>query len=271
MSQDEISLKDLREGDPLTPITPLLNETSLNLHHSHSNLWGSSLHIPCRSHYPHSFHTANPIKAWILKSRSVFKRRAVPTNAAEITHEQTTHLIWEDIEATSDVPTIEDGPRFASLEYLGPWFPGANPIHPKPQTWRTWRSKRQMVLICCSIVATLILFINVAATVYFKIKWKTVGDLGTIYRGDCSQSHRLSSSLHIIINVLSTTLLAASNLCMQLLAAPTRQEIDKAHGNYVWLDIGVPSFRNLKHISKWRSRAVFFLATSSIPLHFLYV
>ena len=167
------------------------------------------------------------------------------------------------------VPTIDDGPRFASLEYLSPWFPEANPAHPKAQTLRVWRTKRQTVLSACSIVAALVLLINTAATVYFKIRWKTIGDIGTIYRGDCSQSHRLSSRLHILINVLSTALLSASNLCMQLLAAPTRQEIDKAHENYIWLDIGVPSFRNLKHIGKRRGVAIVLLATSSIPLHFL--
>lgn len=185
------------------------------------------------------------------------------------THEQSTPLIWEDLEATSYVPTLDDGPRFASLEFLGPWFPEANPAHPKARTWRTWRSKRQIVLSTCSILAFLVLLINVAGTVYFKIRWKPIGDLGTLYRGDCSLSHRLNSRLHVIINILSTTLLAASNLCMQLLAAPTRREVDEAHRNHVWLDIGVPSFRNLKYISKRRRVAIFLLAISSIPLHFL--
>ena len=174
--------------------------------------------------------------------------------------------MWEELEDKSQLPTIDDGPRFATLEHLGPWFPEANP---KAQTWRTWRSKRQTVLRACSAVAFSVLLTNIAATVYFKLRWNSIGGLGTIYRGDCSQSHRLNSGLHIIINVLSTILLAASNLCMQLLAAPTRQEIDKAHKSHVWLDIGVPSFRNLKHISKRRSTAIFLLALSSIPLYFL--
>ena len=201
--------------------------------------------------------------------RSVFKRRPAPSIEAKTTHQAYTPVIWNDLEDASHLPTIDEGPRFASLEYLGPWFPEANPAHPKAQTLRVWRTKRQTVLSAYSIVAALVLLINVAATVYFKIRWKTIGDIGTIYRGDCSQSHRLSSRLHILINVLSTALLSASNLCMQLLAAPTRQEIDKAHDKYIWLDIGVPSFRNLKHISKRRGMAISLLATSSIPLHFL--
>ena len=205
----------------------------------------------------------------IQEFRSVFKRRPAPSIEAKTTHQTYTPVIWNDLEDASHLPTIDEGPRFASLEYLGPWFLEANPAHPKAQTLRVWRTKRQTVLSACSVVAALVLLINVTATVYFKIRWKTIGDIGTIYRGDCSQSHRLSSRLHILINVLSTALLSASNLCMQLLAAPTRQEIDKAHDKYIWLDIGVPSFRNLKHISKRRVMAISLLATSSIPLHFL--
>ena len=219
--------------------------------------------------FQHCVYVADLMKAWLQTFFSAFKRRAAPSSSAEPTQDQMTPLMWEDIEDDLHLPTLDDGPRFATLEYLSPWFPEANPAHPKAQTWRSWRSKRQTVLSACSVVASLVLLTNLAATVYFKIRWKSIGDLGTIYRGDCSQSHRLNSGLHIIINALSTTLLATSNLCMQLLAAPTRQEIDKAHKHHIWLDIGVPSFRNLKHISKRRGIAIFLLAVSSIPLHFL--
>lgn len=258
MAPDEVSLKNLRVDDPMHHITPLLDETSSQLGHSHTNKWESSFHFAGWSQR-------------FQKVLSIFQRRAASSNPTEPTQEESIPLIWEDLEATSNVPTIDDGPRFATLEYLSPWFPEANPAHPKAQTWRTWRSKRQTVLISCSFIACLVFLINLVTVVYLKIRWKTIGDFGTIHRGDCSQSHRLNSSLHIIINVLSTILLGASNLCMQLLAAPTRQEIDEAHKNYVWLDIGVPSFRNLAYISKRRSVAVFLLAISSIPLHFLSV
>ena len=227
MTQDEISLEDLTVGDPSDPATPLVNKISANLERNSTNLWESSFRIDCKSHCPYRVHAADPIKAWIQTFRSVFKRRAAPSNAAKTTHEQATPLIWEDLEDASHGPTIDDGPRFASVEYLGPWFPEANPAHPKAQTLRVWRSKRQTALSAFSIVAAVVLLINIATTV------------------------------------------SASNFCMQLLAAPTRQEIDKAHKNKKWLDIGVPSVRNLKYISKRRGIAIFLLATSSIPLHFL--
>lgn len=180
-----------------------------------------------------------------------------------------TPLIPEEWEPMSILSTTNDRQRFATLVHLRPWFPEADPAHSKSQTWRTWRSKRKNVLRGCATIAGLVLAVNVSATVYVKSRWKLTGDLGTIYREHCSKAKQLDSCLHILINILSTALLSVSNLCMQLLAAPTRQEVDKAHGEFHWLDIGVPSFRNLWHISSKRRAVVILLAATSIPLHFL--
>ena len=57
---------------------------------------------------------------------------------------------------------------------------------------------------------------------------------------------------------------------MQCLSSPTRSEIDKAHGQGVWLDIGVPSVRNLRRLSTTRIVLWWLLAVSSVPLHLLY-
>ena len=57
---------------------------------------------------------------------------------------------------------------------------------------------------------------------------------------------------------------------MQCLSSPTRSEIDKAHSQGIWLDIGVPSVRNLRRLSKTRIVLWWLLAISSIPLHLLY-
>lgn len=94
---------------------------------------------------------------------------------------------------------------------------------------------------------------------------------GTITEGTCSRIKNLSLWLHLAINILGTVLLAASNYCMQILSAPTRGEVDKAHQKKKWLDIGVPSIRNLFEIKKRRAYLWLFLGLSSIPLHLLLV
>lgn len=57
---------------------------------------------------------------------------------------------------------------------------------------------------------------------------------------------------------------------MQLLVSPTRREVDQAHSNKSWVDIGVPSVRNLRFISFKRVVLWSLLALSSIPLHLLW-
>ncbi|KAJ5780256.1 hypothetical protein N7457_005416 [Penicillium paradoxum] len=91
-----------------------------------------------------------------------------------------------------------------------------------------------------------------------------------LYEGDCEKVHHLGVGLHLLINLLSTSLLSASNYGMQCLAAPTRQVIDKAHKAGRWLDIGVPSVRNLFRVSKGRSVLWLCLAFSSLPFHLIY-
>lgn len=58
-----------------------------------------------------------------------------------------------------------------------------------------------------------------------------------------------------------------------MLASPTRLEIDKAHKNREWVDIGIPSFRNVwhGHIGKRRIVCWFLLIFASFPLYLLQV
>ena len=121
----------------------------------------------------------------------------------------------------------------------------------------------------CCVTSVVIFLINLSCTIVFKAKWGSDGDINNIYQGDCGKAENISTGLHVVINLLSTLLLGASNLCMQLLAAPRRSEVDRAHRKFVWLHIGVPSLRNLRHIGWERLLFCAILGVSSIPLHFL--
>lgn len=76
--------------------------------------------------------------------------------------------------------------------------------------------------------------------------------------------------LHLVINALSTLLLSASNYAMQCLSSLTRKEVEKGHRHYIWLDIDVPSVRNLRRISRGRATFWWLLGIPGIPLHLLY-
>lgn len=100
-----------------------------------------------------------------------------------------------------------------------------------------------MGITLCAATASSVLTINVVLTVFASIKYGLHDGFGTLQECNCHTTKDLSLWLHLAINVLSTLLLGASNYCMQCLTSPTREEIDKAHGQHVWLDFGVPSVR----------------------------
>jgi hypothetical protein len=121
---------------------------------------------------------------------------------------------------------------------------------------------------------SLVFLINLSVTIWVGVELSKVvsrvhSTILTLHRGDCQDVERINTCVHFAINAVSAVLLSASNYCMQCLSAPTREEINKAHPRGKWLDIGVPSIRNLKAIGK---RKLFFwwcLGLSSIPLHLL--
>jgi hypothetical protein len=109
--------------------------------------------------------------------------------------------------------------------------------------------------------------LNLAITI-----WGTIAsneNQGLLRAGDCDQIKRLNTGIHLLINVFSTVLLSGSNYCMQCLSAPTRKEVDRAHAIGKWLDIGIPSFRNLENIQIRRMFLWYLLGLSSLPLHLL--
>jgi hypothetical protein len=93
--------------------------------------------------------------------------------------------------------------------------------------------------------ASLILLINLIFTIWASATSKSGLRIATIYQGECGTVRHADSWLHIAINAMGTLLLGASNYTMQCLSSPTRSEVDFAHSNGQYLDIGLPSIKNL--------------------------
>ena len=93
--------------------------------------------------------------------------------------------------------------------------------------------------------------------------------IGTLTTGTCSSMKKLNVGIHVVINILSTVLLAGSNYCMQCLSAPDRHLVNAIHMQGRWLDVGIPSFRNIIYISQKQRRLWWLLGLSSLPLHLL--
>jgi hypothetical protein len=93
----------------------------------------------------------------------------------------------------------------------------------------------------------------------------------TLHDGPCDNTKKINIGVHLIINILGSIILGVSNYCMQCMNAPTRTEVDQAHSNFRWVDIGIPSLRNLDKISGLGVVLWLLLGSSSVPLHLLYV
>ena len=118
-------------------------------------------------------------------------------------------------------------------------------------------------------LALLSLLINVVLISWLASHGQGAG-LVEVFKGSCAKVQQIDIWTHLAINALSTFLLGGSNYCMQCLCAPTRKEVDRAHSRGKWLDIGVPSVRNLRRISGSRALLWWILGLSSVPLHLLF-
>ncbi|RPA75210.1 hypothetical protein BJ508DRAFT_332329 [Ascobolus immersus RN42] len=121
-----------------------------------------------------------------------------------------------------------------------------------------------------ALAALLVAGINIGLTFYVRSRYQIKNGFGIIYEGSCDKSKQLDTWIHLLINALSSALLAASNYTGQVLSAPTRKDVDRAHAKNIWLDIGVPSLRNIRRISRVKSFLWGVLVLSSLPLHLLF-
>lgn len=168
--------------------------------------------------------------------------------------------------------------RFAKKSALSQWFPQIK--DDENNSNRIYFSRRSRALLLQILLIGIIFTANLGLTIFAIVHYESQNGVGTIYEGDCNKVKTLDQWLHLLINFLGTGMLSASNYCMQLQAAPTRQDIDRAHEAEAyrrdpnhsegrWLDIGVPSLRNLRYISNWRRVGWVLLAISSIPIHLM--
>ncbi|KAH8179484.1 hypothetical protein LIA77_01003 [Sarocladium implicatum] len=177
------------------------------------------------------------------------------------------HHHGKQAEESDGVPSFE-AHSFASRSLLEGWLPRVRDT--EQDAWRIWLSRRSRALMIQIAIIGTILLINFGLTIFAVASYGSSKGVGLVYQGKCGTVRALDLWLHLLINLMSTGLLSASNYCMQLQAAPTREDIDKAHSEGRWLDIGIPSLRNLLYLRWWRRITWGLLAFSSIPIHLIY-
>ena len=128
--------------------------------------------------------------------------------------------------------TSQSGPTNESTEFL------VKPTRSHSRAYSGWR----FGVVSCACSAFFVFTINLSGTIW-AIRSKGQEDgRGTLFAGNCTKVRELNVGVHLLINVLSTILLSASNYCMQCLSAPTRIEVNKAHAKRQWLGKLSPPF-----------------------------
>ncbi|EMD91307.1 hypothetical protein COCC4DRAFT_128640 [Bipolaris maydis ATCC 48331] len=131
-----------------------------------------------------------------------------------------------------------------------------------------WRQSLYLFIL----LGLAVLCINTAFLVWaLRTKGATNG-VGILYEATCDYTKKVNIGVHLLINILSTAILGASNYCMQCLSAPTRSEVEDAHRKGNWLDVGIPSMGNIMSSSFGARKKVcwWILGLSSFPLHLCY-
>lgn len=158
------------------------------------------------------------------------------------------------------------------------WTDEHNPVHfgngdgsHKPsRSLLHWPTGWKRGTTTSALIIFVIFIINVTVAAVCGAKLRGLGHdslIAPLVTGDCNSVKRSGIAIHLAINVVSTLLLGASNYCMQSISAPTREDVDAAHAKYAWVDIGIPSIRNLTWIKRRRLIVWLLLGLTSVPLH----
>lgn len=122
-----------------------------------------------------------------------------------------------------------------------------------------------VVLACtCDLILIICLIIN------FSQPGASLAQPSIIFDGSCTMSSKFNLFLHLLINVVSTAALSSSNFFMQILNAPSRQEsIVRIVGLTLSIS-GVPSIKNLRHVSELKSASWLIFLITSAPVRLLF-
>lgn len=102
-------------------------------------------------------------------------------------------------------------------------------------------------------LALVILLAAIVCVVLAVTKKRISEEPAAIVTGQCSGVSAIDLGVHALVNVLALFFLVGANYVAQVLVSPTRTEVAAAHEKLRWLDVGIPSIRNLGGVSKGRA------------------
>ena len=123
-------------------------------------------------------------------------------------------------------------------------------------------------IILCSISAVILVILCVTL-----ITWSSIHGLQNVidlFKGECIVASKKTFILRTVITLVLFLVTLSSDLFLRLILAPLPDDIRKAHRKTGWLDIGVNSWNNLKHVNWWRRVFWLLILLSSVPIQFFF-
>ncbi|KAI8220175.1 hypothetical protein K4K54_008803 [Colletotrichum sp. SAR 10_86] len=124
------------------------------------------------------------------------------------------------------------------------------------------------ILICAILVWLMTVLLWVLLLTSFS-KNHDLSDMPPFYAADCQDTRRVMVVVRLLVGALSTLVIVSSYIFMQLLVSPTREDVDRAHAQRRWMDIGCMSVKNLRFISNGRRVLFVLFGLIWIPFHLL--
>ncbi|KAK7952672.1 uncharacterized protein PG986_008400 [Apiospora aurea] len=122
----------------------------------------------------------------------------------------------------------------------------------------------------CNIILAFVLLVIAVVCLILAITRQVVSGETIIFSGSCDTASSINTGLHAAINVFAVTILVGSNYAFQILSSPTRLELASAHNKKQWLDIGIPSLRNLFHVSGLRTALIAVALLCAVSTQIIY-
>ncbi|KAM7210124.1 hypothetical protein V8F06_014494, partial [Rhypophila decipiens] len=135
--------------------------------------------------------------------------------------------------------------------------------------FRGWRGTLTLLCIVSWVLAVAVLGISISLTVHGGIHDGYLTTV-TIKSGSCADIKSADTWIHLVMNILSSCMLAATNFAMQAWSAPTRSDIDKVHSKGGTIDIAVSSVCNMFWIRPVRLLFWVVMFLVALPLHFVF-
>ncbi|KIL96264.1 hypothetical protein FAVG1_01008 [Fusarium avenaceum] len=123
----------------------------------------------------------------------------------------------------------------------------------RPQSTRSLTTGWRAGIAVNMFLAFLILVASVTCLILASVKGHMSTWESSLMEGSSMTVDGIARGVGAAVNLLAIVLIAGANYVVQILNSPTRAEIDNAHTSFKWLDVGIPSLRNLSLISSTRA------------------